>query len=56
MLDPRTVTLDDPVPPRFALEIALNPDESPENAVVELPSRVPTLTDSVRLPRIPPLA
>ena len=56
MLDPRTVTLDDPVPARFALEIALSPDESPENAVVALPSRVPTLTDSVRLPRIPPLA
>ena len=56
MLDPRTVTLDDPVPARFTLEIALNPDESPENTVVTLPSRVPTVTDSARLPLIPPLA
>ena len=57
MLDPRTVTPDDPVPARFTLEIALNPDESPENTVVTLPSRVPTtVTDSARLPLIPPLA
>lgn len=56
MLDPRTVTLDDPVTARFTLDIPLNPDESPEKAAVTLPSRVPTLTDSVRLPRIPPLA
>ena len=53
MLDPCTVTDDDPVPARFCPRILLSPAMSADHACVTLPSQAPAVITTPRVPRAP---
>jgi hypothetical protein len=53
---PLTVTLDEPVAALFTATTVLSPETPAENPLEPLPTRIPTLSDTLPLRRTPPVA